>query len=220
MARAAFSSVIFGAMLAASLFGPAGHLRWPMAWAFLVFYAVFAGVGTLTLDPALLAERTRFQTDVRGWDLGLATAAFALMLPGTLVVCGYDARFGWSPPIPPLAQWLALATYAVGYSFSLWAAYSNPFFSTVVRIQRERGHHVIEAGPYAFVRHPGYAGPIVGHLALPIALGSLWGLVPTVAGTAFLILRTAYEDRTLAQELPGYREYMLRVPWRLCRHVW
>ena len=220
MAKAAFSSVIFGVLMAWSLFGPAGDLRWPMAWAFLIFYAVFAGVGVLIIDPALIEERTRLQTDVRGKDLALATAAFVLMYPGTLIVCGYDARYGWSPPIPALVQWAALAIFAVGYFFSLWAAYSNPFFSTVVRIQRERGHHVIDTGPYALVRHPGYAGPIISHLALPIALGSLWGLVPAIAGAVFLILRTAYEDRTLAEELTGYREYMVRVPWRLYRHVW
>lgn len=220
MKRAAFSSLIFGVLTAVALFGAAGHVRWPMAWAFLVFYAVFAGVGILLADPALLDERTRLHTDVRGVDLGLATAAFVLMMPGTFVVCGYDERYGWSPPIPPPVQWLALAVFAAGYVFSLWAAYSNPFFSTVVRIQRERGHHVVEAGPYAFVRHPGYAGPILSHLALPIALGSLWGLVPAVAGTAFLIARARFEERTLADELAGYREYMRRVPWRLFPHVW
>ena len=220
MARAILPAAVFGVLLAAALFLPAGHVRWPMAWAFLAFYVIYAVVGSLLVDPELIVERTRAQPDSRPVDLLLAGTAFVLMLPVTFVVCGYDAGFGWSPRIPIAWQALALAIVAAGYGLSLWAARCNRFFSTVVRIQRERGHHVIDTGPYAIVRHPGYAGAIPAHLALPIALGSLWGLVPAVAGSVFLVLRTAYEDRTLADELSGYRDYARRVPWRLCPHVW
>ena len=167
-----------------------------------------------------VVERTRSQPDARPLDLLLAGFAFVLIMPVTAVVAGYDARFGWSPRIPTAVQALAFAVFAAGYCFALWAARHNRFFSTVVRIQRERGHHVVDTGPYALVRHPGYAGSIPAHLALPIALGSLWALVPTAAGVAFLIARTAYEDRTLRDELPGYREYVQRVRWRLCPGVW
>jgi protein-S-isoprenylcysteine O-methyltransferase Ste14 len=143
-----------------------------------------------------------------------------LLYPATFVVCGLDARFGCSPPIRLWIEGLALMLFSAGYGFALWATYSNPFFSTFVRIQRERGHHVIDRGPYAFVRHPGYAGAVVAHLVLPIALGSLLGLVPAVLGVVLIALRAVAEERTLALRLPGYREYAGRVRWRFVPGVW
>lgn len=114
----------------------------------------------------------------------------------------------------------ALAIFALGYAVSLWAAWSNPFFSSVVRVRRERGHHVVAGGPSAFVRHPGYAGPIAAHLGLPIALGSWWGLLPALLGCGLVVVRLRYEERVLAGDLPGYRDYIRRVRWRLLPRIW
>lgn len=220
MTRSLLQALGLGAVLAAALVVPAGTLDWPMGWAFLGVYVAFSIAGFLVLPADLIVERSRVPADAKRGDLVLAGLSFFLLMPGALVVCGIDARFGGSPELPLAIRASALAVFALGYAFSLWAASSNPFFSAVVRIQRERGHQVVASGPYAFVRHPGYAGPVVGHLFLPIALGSLWGLVPAVCGVAFLMLRTLYEERTLQKDLPGYREYALRVRWRLIPRVW
>lgn len=220
MILAALETVVIGVVLAAALFVPAGGLAWPMAWAFVAFYVAFSAVSFLILPRDLIAERSRLPSDTRAVDLLVAGLALVFLLPATLVVCGLDRRSGGSPDVPGGVQGLAFAVFALGYAFSLWAARSNPFFSTVVRIQVERGHHVISSGPYAWVRHPGYAGPMVGHLALPVALGSFIGLAPAVLGCAFLALRAAYEDRTLHRDLPGYREYARRVRWRLVPRLW
>jgi protein-S-isoprenylcysteine O-methyltransferase Ste14 len=191
-----------------------------MAWAFLTFYVAFSAVSFLILPRDLIAERSRVSRDARPFDLLVGGLALVFLLPATLVVCGLDRRFGGSPEAPGVVEWLAFAVFAVGYAVSLWAARSNPFFSTVVRIQAERGHHVVSSGPYAWVRHPGYAGPLLGHLALPFALGSPAGLVPAAIGCALLVLRAVYEDRTLHRDLPGYREYARRVRWRLVPRLW
>ena len=53
---------------------------------------------------------------------------------------------------------------------------ANRFFSAVVRIQGERGHRVIDQGPYAFIRHPGYAGMILSVPCSGLALGSWLGV--------------------------------------------
>jgi protein-S-isoprenylcysteine O-methyltransferase Ste14 len=217
---AALETVAIGVALAAALFVPAGGLAWPMAWAFLTFYVAFSAVSFLILPRELIAERSRLPSDTRAFDLLVGGLALVFLLPATLVVCGLDRRFGGSPDVPGGVQGLAFAVFSLGYAFSLWAARSNPFFSAVVRIQAERGHHVVSSGPYAWVRHPGYAGPLLGHLALPLALGSLAGLVPAAIGCALLVLRAAYEDRTLHRDLPGYREYARRVRWRLVPRLW
>jgi protein-S-isoprenylcysteine O-methyltransferase Ste14 len=97
---------------------------------------------------------------------------------------------------------------------------ANPFFSTFVRIQDDRGHAVVNSGPYAWVRHPGYAGTIIAHLALPLIFGSTWALVPASLGALLFVLRTAREDRVLSERLGGYHEYRARVRWRLVPGVW
>jgi protein-S-isoprenylcysteine O-methyltransferase Ste14 len=220
MVRAALETVVLILLMAAALFVPAGRFDWPMAWAFLTLYVSFAVVSFFVLSPDLISERSRLPPDIRRADLVLSSGFFVFLYPVTLTVCGLDARFAWLPRIPARVQCIALVVFFLGYSFALWAMHANRFFSAFVRIQRERSHHVIDTGPYAFIRHPGYAGPIVGHLALPIALGSLWGLVPASCGVALLVVRTAMEDRVLAAELAGYREYTQRVRWRLLPRVW
>ena len=220
MQRAVVSTVVFGAMLALSLFASARTLAWPMAWAVLALYAAFSIVGLVVLPPELIAERTSLPSDTQPRDLLIAGLAMLFMYPISLVICGLDVRGHWSPVLPATLRLLALAIFAVGYAISLWAAASNPFFSAVVRIQSERGHHVVANGPYAFVRHPGYAGPIVAHLALPIALGSLWGVLPALLGCGALVLRLLFEEGVLVANLQGYRDYTQRVPWRLVPRVW
>jgi len=149
----------------------------------------------------------------------LAAVGFLGLYPGTSIVAGLDAgRAGAS--IPVVGQAFGFALFGAGYAFALWAMRANPYFSTFVRIQRERGHSVVGSGPYAWLRHPGYAGAIVAHLALPAALGSTWAFVPACLGSLLFVARTAREDRVLAERLPGYGEYQARVPWRLVPRVW
>jgi len=97
---------------------------------------------------------------------------------------------------------------------------SNKYFSTSVRLQDERGHSVASGGPYRFVRHPGYVGFILFTLSTPVALGTLWGLIPAGIIGLILIVRTGLEDRMLQEELPGYREYAKRVQFRLLPGLW
>jgi protein-S-isoprenylcysteine O-methyltransferase Ste14 len=101
-----------------------------------------------------------------------------------------------------------------------WAEAVNKFFEPFVRIQTDRGHHVIDTGPYAIIRHPGYALSFPFFLGIPLALGSLWGLIPAILMSTFLVVRTILEDRTLQEELPGYEEYARRVRYRLVPGVW
>ncbi len=219
--RALVETAVSFVIFAASLFVPAGRLDWPMAWAVIALWLAFAVVGFVVLSPELIAERSRIvPAGAEPSDVVVAGLGGLFLFPASLVVCGLDARNAWSPALPGVLRDAALAVFAGGYAFTLWGARANPFASTVVRVQRERGHRVIDAGPYAFVRHPLYAGALVAHLALPVALGSLWGIAPAACGAALFVLRTILEERTLAAKLEGYPAYMLRVRWRLVPGVW
>jgi protein-S-isoprenylcysteine O-methyltransferase Ste14 len=137
-----------------------------------------------------------------------------------LVVAGLNERFGWLPAIPPSVQWFGVGLMIVGSIIGSWAMLENRFFSGVVRIQTERGHAVVKTGPYRFVRHPGYAGALVYYVGAPLGLGSFWALLPALFIVGVMIVRTALEDRTLQQELPGYTEYTKQTRYRLLPRVW
>src|SRR5262249_60715294 len=95
----------------------------------------------------------------------------APFMAGQLVIAGLDVgRFHWTGPLPAWLQGAGLAAYAAGVGLTVWAMVTNRFFSPVVRIQHERGHHLVTGGPYRVVRHPGYAGLIVAMPAGSLAL--------------------------------------------------
>jgi protein-S-isoprenylcysteine O-methyltransferase Ste14 len=132
-----------------------------------------------------------------------------------VVVAGLYHRFDWSPEFPLWLIVIGFILISLGYAFAAWALAENRFFSSVVRIQTDRGHVVCDSGPYRFVRHPGYAGSFLSLFGIVLALGSLWTLIPAAVASIITVIRTALEDQTLQEELPGYRDYARRVRFRL-----
>ena len=206
-------------ILAASLFLPSGRLDWAEAWAYLGLYVGMILATGLVIDPDLIAERSRIGEGTKGWDRVLGSLSIFLVTPGALIVAGLDERFDWSR-LPLAVQIVAAAFVILGSALSVWAMASNKFFSGTVRIQDDRGHTVVSSGPYGLVRHPGYLAWCISAPAVPLMLGSLWGLVPALLGLSALVLRTALEDKTLREELPGYQDYARRVRYRLVPGIW
>lgn len=221
MIRAISLTVVIFLLLGACLLGSAGTLSWPEAWAVLVIYAASKVSALVIADPELMKERLAPGPAGDRVDRVLATLGYLGIYLATFVVAGFDAvRFGPAFLVPQPVKLTALIIFTIGYGISTWAVLCNPFFSIFVRIQKERGHSVISSGPYALIRHPGYAGVLLSHLVLPLALGSLWALLPGIIGIIFFVLRTSREDNTLQEQLDGYREYQARVRWRLIPGVW
>ena len=218
-----FKNTVFVLILAAIFFVSSGRLDWWMAWVYLAMMVANLGFAVFILLPKypdLLAERSGMQEGAKDWDKVIVRFA-AVFLPLLMwIVAGLDQRFGWSPPIPFTVQILALAVSVLGNALTFWAMASNAFFSAVVRIQTDRGHTVASGGPYRYVRHPGYVGLIGFDLSAPLALGSLWALIPGALAACLFVLRTALEDRTLQEELDGYRDYSGQVCYRLLPGVW
>jgi len=223
--RAVVAFAIYMLLLPAVIFLAAGTLRWPMGW---VYYGLTVAAALVSraivalVHPDLLAERGRSQRaeDVKSWDRPLSLAVGFLVPLVVLIVSGLDRRWSWSPPLPSWVTPAALALFILSYVFSTWAMVTNRVLSGVVRIQKDRGHHVVTSGPYRIVRHPGYAGGAIAMIATPLLLGSLWGLIPAAAYVVLIVIRTRLEDRTLQEELPGYREYAQWTRYRLLPGVW
>ena len=209
--------LLIGALLVA-LFGSAGRLDLPFFWAYVTVAVVVMIIAYLRMPQDLVQERLR--PGEGGTDRHLRTIATPLYL-AHLVIAGLDVgRFHWSDTVPLALQIAGLGGVVLALSLSMWAVTVNRFFSPVVRVQRERGHHVVTGGPYRFIRHPGYAATLLSIPSGAVALGSWWSMAP-LAPVAILILRRArIEDRYLHEHLPGYAAYAGQVPFRLIPGVW
>ncbi|WP_345973964.1 isoprenylcysteine carboxylmethyltransferase family protein [Sulfurimonas sp. HSL3-7] len=192
---------------------------WWQAWVFFVLI-VTAGIGGRIgaehRHPGILAERFKYSKaqGVKSWDKVIAPLmALSLSFP-IVIVAGLDHHFAWSPFFPVWMSFLGFILIAFGYAFATWALIENRFFSTFVRIQKDREHEVCSSGPYARVRHPGYAGNMLALLGIVLALGSVWTLIPVVIAIIIAVIRTELEDRTLQEELKGYKAYVQQVRYK------
>jgi protein-S-isoprenylcysteine O-methyltransferase Ste14 len=212
-------SLVGGGVL---LFWPAGRIDWWPGWGVLAVNAfMMAAMGFVIFRkyPELAAERLSPPKGAKPWDVAI-NSGVRLSQAARYVVAGLDFRYGWTGGFPLGIQITGLIASFLGYAIVPWAVANNKFFSQIVRIQSDRGHAVAAGGPDRFVRHPSYLGMIAFELAVPVMLAS-WGAILISIGTVFLIiLRTALEDRTLQNELPGYAEYAQRVRYRLIPGIW
>lgn len=206
-----------------ALFALAGRWDWLPGWGFLAVMGIGNGANDYYLwrkNPELFFARARFGEGTKTWDI-VCLSLFGLLYLCVLVVGALDGgRYAWSAMSGwwwPVGAALHIASLAVlGWSMSV-----NPYFEKTARIQADRGHRVVEAGPYRFVRHPGYIATIAGYiLGTPLMLGSWWAFVPAALAAASIVVRTALEDKMLLEELAGYDRYAAKVRYRLLPGIW
>ena len=220
--RGILALAVFVAVVGVLVFLPAGDIRWAKGWLFLLVFLLLTAASSVYLwrtNPDIFVARSRIHPGTKAWDkvlMAFLLSSFAMIF----LVAGFDAgRFHWSN-VPLAVIVLGYVLLCVGFFISIWVYRVNKFAEPSVRIQTERGHKVIDTGPYAIVRHPLYLGGLMMFTGIPLALGSYWALVPVAVGTLVLVVRTVLEDRTLQAELAGYKEYAGRVRYRLIPGVW
>jgi protein-S-isoprenylcysteine O-methyltransferase Ste14 len=203
------------------LFLAAGRWDYWQAWVYsIINMIVLALMGTLlTRNSELVEERLNPKQGMKSWDKFYFAVTTPLYLIA-LIVAGLDARFGWTKNMPMIIYWVSILLYLIGQGIFLWARYTNNYFSSVVRIQTDRGHAVCKDGPYRYVRHPGYVGGFLFTITIGLILGSWWASIPQVIAALMLVWRTAREDKTLQAELPGYAEFTKETKYRLLPGVW
>jgi len=208
-------------VMAGLLFVLARFLGWTLGWIYLGLLGAGLMVNLVCLlrwNRELIGRRMRLGKGTKPWDIVWSVLIAPVMI-AVFVVAWLESRE--RAPIPPDAAWvLGLLLFLPGWALITWSMAVNPFFEKTVRIQTDRSHRVIDGGPYATVRHPGYVGFAAWFLATPLLLGTHWAFVPAVLTVVGLVVRTALEDRTLRAELPGYAEYASRVRFRLVPGVW
>jgi protein-S-isoprenylcysteine O-methyltransferase Ste14 len=212
---------LYMCLLMGVFFLSAGSFQHPFAWLYgglglgnVLFLALL-----LWQADGLLSERSRTASNAKQWDRWLLRLQGILTIAG-MTASGLDLRFNWLPVLPLWLRWVGTGILILGNIITGWSMRTNTFFSTHVRIQNERGHRVIDSGPYALVRHPGYLGIILTNLATGLMLGSWLGVGAALLILLLYLFRTAREDQTLQRELPGYADYALRTRYRLMPGIW
>lgn len=215
---------IYLAFFPVILFLLAGDWRWLEGW---IFSAIFAGGSFATLvylyfkDPALLNERygSPVQKDQKTWDK-LLLMLFFLEFLAWFVIMPLDAkRFRWTATYPAPVSVAGLVLLVIGMYVLFAALRENTFAAPVVKMQKERGQHVISSGPYRIVRHPMYAGGLLLFVGGPMLLSSNYGLALGLVMIITIAIRSLGEEAMLKEELPGYREYTRTVKWRMVPFV-
>ena len=207
---------ILTALMAGGLFLAAGTTRIPRLRAYFAVFSAMLLLTMLAVDPGLAQERAHPQAG--GRDARARVGAGLLFL----VTVGFAAmdvgRLHQSDAVPVPVSLVALAVFAAALALQVWAMIVNPFFSPVIRIQAERGHHVITRGPYRWLRHPGHFAMIVAIPASAIAIGSWLALIPAEGFCAVILRRARMEDKFLKLNVPGYIDYTHLVPSGLFPH--
>ena len=203
------------------LFFVAGRWDYWQGWVYTItnMILLILMATLLTKSSELVEERLNPKEGVKSWDKFYFAVTTPLYMIA-LLLGGLDARFGWTTNMPLFVYWSSVIIYLIGQAIFLWARYTNNFFSSMVRIQTDRGHTVCKAGPYHYVRHPGYVGGFLFTITVGLMLGSWWASIPQVIAALMLVWRTAREDKTLQTELPGYADFTKETKYRLLPGVW
>lgn len=196
-------------VLSAILFLAAGTTRLTSLCAYLATFSLVLLITMFSVDPQLAHERASPGSDSNTWHLRLASGSFFLL---TLLCASFLVGRTHSLIVPTALRWVALSIFMSASSLQSWAMIANPFFSPVVRIQAESRHHLVDSGPYRFVRHPGYLAMCISVPASAIAIGSGLALIPAGVFIAVIYQRAIFEDQFLEANLPGYAQYAKTVP--------
>jgi protein-S-isoprenylcysteine O-methyltransferase Ste14 len=202
--------------IAAVLCALTGRYQDPWLWAYVATVAAIGLYPAIRLDDDLARER--FHPPEPGADRVPLLAVRIIALSHIVVAC-LDMRWQFSH-VPDGVRVLGFVGMAVSVGLILRAMMVNRFFSAVIRIQKDRGHHVIDQGVYGVVRHPGYAGMIPSMPFSGLALGSWLGFAIGLGYSLLMLRRVLFEDAYLRSHLAGYGEYAARVRYRLIPGVW
>jgi protein-S-isoprenylcysteine O-methyltransferase Ste14 len=210
-------------LVALALFLPAGTLAWPAGWIFLI---LLYGLSTITvgvlykINPGLLAERMNYAAaDQKAWDKVLMPFYYLLALAWAVLIPLDAVRFHWSQ-VPLWLQVVGGIAVVAWFPLLYLVFRENSYLAPTIRVQKDRGQTVISTGPYHYVRHPMYACSILLFLGTPLLLGSWYGVLFSLIMIVGMGARAVMEERTLRDELPGYKEYLMQVKYRFVPYLW
>jgi protein-S-isoprenylcysteine O-methyltransferase Ste14 len=226
MLRVLIRVVADAMIVAVVLFAAAGSLAWWRAWVLVVLLIVIRGLSAILVyrvNPALLRERATVlvHDNQPSVDRALLLVFMGAAFIGMPAVAAADVFHWHLLPQPPITvSTVGLGLFALGWAIIGLALRTNPFAVTVVRVQAERRHSVVDTGIYGVIRHPMYTGNSLVNVGLALWLGSYAAALFAAIPLGLLMMRIGLEERFLRRELPGYVAYTSRVPYRLVPGLW
>ena len=221
-----FQLAMFGSLLVipAGLV-PGGTRHWPRALLFLGVYGcvlVISIVGLAIKAPANLEARLKPPVSRKQPVADrIVTTVLMLWLLGWFVSIPIDVFFWkWLPPPGFAVSALGAVLSLAGFGIIMAAIYENSFAVPIVEDQTEVGQVLVDTGPYARVRHPLYLGLLPFVAGISLWLESYTSLIVSFGFLVVIVGRLVVEERMLRQTLPGYSEYVEKVPYRLVPFVW
>jgi len=209
-------------VLMALIFAMAGRVDYTQGWMFggLNLFILAALIRFFPELPSIMRERAKKGPDTKSWDR-IFWAFFGPMNLLVFILSVLDGgRFHWTQNLPLALSGAAAFIYVLGGALHFSAIRANAFYTSTVSIHCQQGHKVVQDGPYRYVRHPGYTGILLMMGSIPLVLGSLWALFPAAGVGILIVIRTILEDKSLRNELPGYKEYALAVKSKLFPGLW
>ena len=211
--------VAFFLVFAVFIFLPAGTFNFWNGW---TFFAVFC-ISTLLItiyflfkDPALIRRRIK-SGETRKEQKILQSISGFIFFVGLLVIPGLDFRFSWSS-VPDVVIILSDIFVLIGFIIVFLVFRTNSYTSAIIEVSK--GQKVISTGVYSIVRHPMYLGAVLILIFTPLALNSLWALIPALFICVFVVLRLLDEEKVLLNELDGYKEYCEKTRYHLIPFIW
>ena len=200
------------------IFLPAGTFRFPGGWLLMgiLFIPMFlAGLVMMAKDPNLLRSRLNAKEKEAGQDLVIKLSG--LMFLVGFILAGLDFRFGWSE-LPFAVNWIGAVLFLSAYVLYAEVLRENTWLSRTIEVQENQT--VVSTGLYGIVRHPMYAVTLLLFLSMPLVLGSIPALLVFLFYPFIIAKRIRNEEEVLSRELPGYRQYLQKVRWRLIPYIW
>jgi protein-S-isoprenylcysteine O-methyltransferase Ste14 len=200
----------------------AGDWKWIYGWIFVLTLSINITAYYVYINkknPRVLRNRSKLKKTGLTSETKKAASSDRFVYPimaigffGALIVSALGHRYGWYElPFPVVV--FGVICINIGVAILNIATLQNSYASKLLDINK--GQVLVDTGLYAHVRHPLYAGAIIMALFIPIALGSLWGLIPAMLSVIILLVRIEFEEEMLIKGMEGYEDYQSRVKYKL-----
>ena len=216
-----------GVFLALITFPIANDWGWLEGWAFVITFVINIAVSYVYINkknPRVIRNRMKVKKEGITARTKKSAGSDKFIVPitglgffGAMILSGLNHRYGWTS-IPFAVEMIGLAVVNAGMIIMDIAMLQNAFASKLLDIKK--GQELVDTGLYAHVRHPLYSGVILMIMALPIALGSWWALIPAAIGVLSLVLRIKFEEEMLIKGMDGYTDYRTRVKYKLLPRIY
>ena len=197
---------------------PAGTWNYPQGWLLIgiLFVPMFvAGLVMLRRNPELLKKRLSVREEQTEQRRVILFSGIMFLM--AFIAAGLSFRHGWLMlPVP--VSLIAAIVFLAAYVLYAEVLRENTYLSRTVEVQENQ--KVIDTGLYGLVRHPMYMATVFLFLAMPLVLGSVISFLIMLAYIPIITKRIRNEEQVLSEGLPGYRDYMEKVKYRLIPFVW